>query len=412
MDKIDSAAVLAATVFKVYIFNTFESILTLVSSYSHSNIAYIGYLSAFFIADIILFIFYRPRLNKAIWIIYIGAFLWGLVGFSQILILGFDVSAFYFFVFCYDVILWCGVVVSEKKIDVFWNYYSSCIYILSITSLAIVFITLVKAGSLSSIGTGSYQSYSYLCAYCFGMVGFSYRFNPQFRNTHKYAWVLLPFLFLATILPGGRGAFILLLLYLGFFIIYNLKHKMRRNYKFTLVQFLLGFMFLVLCIFLLIYYYDVYKNFLKSGFERAVEFIDFSSFSIDMSGTSGRGLVYENALKIIRENPLFGIGIYGYNYDAVWPQYPHNIILEILMQYGIILGAAVIVVLGYIEFSIMFSKNYMMKGLSLFPVVNLMFSDSYTDNVLFWFVVMWFCFSKIVKSKHDVFDVKSDSLVR
>lgn len=404
MNKINSSAVLVAIVFKVYIFNIFESILTLISSYSHSNIAYIGYLSVFFVADVLLFIIYRPRLGKAIWIGYFVVFLWGVIGFCQILLLGFDVSAFYFFVFCYDVILWCGVVVSEKKMDSFWHYYSSCIYILSITTLVVVFITLVKTRSLSTIGTGTYQSYSYLCAYCFGMVGFSYRFNQQFRNTHKYAWVLLPFLFLATILPGGRGAFVLLVLYFGFFIMYCLKQKRRRNYKLPLIQLLWGLFFLALCVFLLTNYYNDYKDFLKSGFERAIDFIDFSNLTIDMSGTSGRGPAYENALRIIREKPLFGIGIYGYNYDAVWPQYPHNIILEILMQYGIILGAVVIVFLGYVEISIIFSKNYLMKGLSFFPAVNLMFSGSYTANVLFWFVVVWFCFSKFVEQKLELAD--------
>lgn len=393
--KISSTSVLIVALSKVNLFNIFESLLTLISPYSHSNAAYIIYLSVVFIADIVLFVAYRPRLRKSIWCVYFCILLWGSIGFLQILLLGFDISAFYFFIFCYDAILWTGVVVSERKTDEFWGKYSSFIFFFSIANLVIVFTTMFLRGSLVNIGTGTYQSYSYICAYCFGMIGFCFHFNRTFREKHKNAWALLPFLFVATILPGGRGAFVLLVLYSIFLLYYLIKGEKPINLKFTPVQIVIALALFFVCVFLLTYYYNSYKWLLQSGLERAVSFIDFSDFTIDLDNTSNRDYVYENALHVIGENPLFGIGIYGYNYDSGWGQYPHNIILELLMQYGIVLGVAAIVFFVYIELSVVLSKDHLIKGLSLFPLTSLMFSGSYTSTVMFWFVVMYFLTSKM-----------------
>ena len=65
------------------------------------------------------------------------------------------------------------------------------------------------------------------------------------------------------------------------------------------------------------------------------------------------------------------------------------------MQYGIVLGVAAIVFFVYIELSVVLSKDHLIKGLSLFPLTNLMFSGSYTSTVMFWFVVMYFLTSKM-----------------
>lgn len=393
--NVNPPAVLLISLSKTSFFFIFESLLTLISPYKHSRVAYIVYLALVFSGSVVAFFLYRPKLSKALWASYFLFFLWGILGFCQVLWLGFDLSALYFFVLCFDAILWTGVVVSENGMEQFWEYYSKFILFFSLMNLFILFSTMLRTGSLREIGTGNYQSYSYDCAYCFGMLGFYYLFDKYFVSKHKYAWLLLPVLFIATIFPGGRGGFVLLCLYFLFFVFYIVFRKRVRLTAMSPIQIGLIIFFIIIGIVVLIVYFDTVKGFLQSGITRALEFIDFSNMTINMAGTSGRDLVYSNAIKIIREHPIFGIGIYGYNYDSVWPQYPHNIILELLMQYGIPLGVVLVILLAYVEISLVLSKEYLMKGLSFFPVVNLMFSGSYTSNVLFWFVVMWFIASKV-----------------
>ena len=59
-----------------------------------------------------------------------------------------------------------------------------------------------------------------------------------------------------------------------------------------------------------------------------------------LSHDSGRGDIYAAAGKVINDHPLFGVGLFG---DRVYiGGYVHNILLEILMDFGLLAGGVII----------------------------------------------------------------------
>lgn len=62
--------------------------------------------------------------------------------------------------------------------------------------------------------------------------------------------------------------------------------------------------------------------------------------------SEGRDLIYEKAITTLFNNPITGVGIYG---DRVtFGAYCHNIILEILVDFGLIIGSLFLFLISYI----------------------------------------------------------------
>lgn len=138
----------------------------------------------------------------------------------------------------------------------------------------------------------------------------------------------------------------------------------------------------------------------ESGSERA--FAYFTDDGIDLGeGGSNRDVVYDTAIELITDSPMFGSGFYA-QYDILMREigqpYCHNIFLELILQGGIFYFIFGVVVLFYF-----FKAAYRLvkKGdefialipLTTLPTVLLMFSGTYLYNPVFWFVVV-FCLAK------------------
>lgn len=70
--------------------------------------------------------------------------------------------------------------------------------------------------------------------------------------------------------------------------------------------------------------------------------------------TAGRNLLYEKSLELIQQNPIFGIGLESFYAQGIG-RYPHNLILEILVEGGFV-GGFLFVVTG-IAFAMAFWKH-------------------------------------------------------
>ena len=114
----------------------------------------------------------------------------------------------------------------------------------------------------------------------------------------------------------------------------------------------------------------------------------------NMFEDDSRNTLITNSLALIIEHP-FGMGIGqeraalsdNYQDDVGW--YPHNLFLEVLLHYGIIIGVIIIVFLIYLMYiSFIKNKNDITRNiwLMLFSIgfMPLMFSGSYTNWPLFW----------------------------
>ena len=131
---------------------------------------------------------------------------------------------------------------------------------------------------------------------------------------------------------------------------------------------------------------DVAENLNMST--RTIEMIQEGEFLED----SGRGIIQE---KLKEGYTLFGSGLYGDRVLSQRESYAHNIIIEILIQFGIIPGMAILLILLVLLLNGVFAKNsdirffvivFMSAGL-----IKLFFSSSYLMQEPAFYVLLGLC---------------------
>src|SRR5699024_3188038 len=111
--------------------------------------------------------------------------------------------------------------------------------------------------------------------------------------------------------------------------------------------------------------------------------------------SSGRDTIYENVIKLILENPIIGKGI---SYYAVYSEgwYPHNIVLQLMLETGIVLTIPILVMILLaikVSFSSVdkFKGNIGFKAFILFVFVSsiprLMLSSYLWKEQFFWLLL-------------------------
>ena len=100
-------------------------------------------------------------------------------------------------------------------------------------------------------------------------------------------------------------------------------------------------------------------------YSRTINFLLNDTFNL-----SEREKLYFGAFQLIREHPLIGIGIAG---DRLYFQcYVHNLFLELILNYGIILGFSFSIMLIYIFAKSIISvikKHLILTYIYLFTVI-------------------------------------------
>lgn len=102
---------------------------------------------------------------------------------------------------------------------------------------------------------------------------------------------------------------------------------------------------------------------------------------------SGRDRLLEKVIMEIADKPIFGIGIAG-DRKILNGTYVHNVLIEILSHFGVILGSAILMILIILIFKSLLTKNISEYSLIIIWVslglVVLMVSSSYLENIKFW----------------------------
>ena len=195
---------------------------------------------------------------------------------------------------------------------------------------------------------------------------------------------------------GNRGALLVILVYaLINFLFISKKNASTENRIFTFVVILV--MIIVFVIFHDTFFLLLYSVIKSMGIEsRTLDKLVLGSFTTSLA----RNAIYENALNIIKINPLIpkGIGymttlsltgIYtfgGVNTNA------HNIVLELLIEYGVVIGSIIFLVvlnkvIRSIKFEIMYSDNSIVSlsfCLLLQSIIQLFFSSSLYESNELW----------------------------
>jgi hypothetical protein len=310
----------------------------------------------------------------------------------------------FFIVFAVPAILAVRILTANKA----WLHYVRLIEVVAIVmavgiGAAVVApflrgIDIGMATGVSTVGGANTQAASYFAAFTFGLLGF-YVFRVE--SELRYPWLtsrvgnlfntaLMAGLFVATILNGGRGAFILIVLYSSL-IVYWVVTRHGVSYRSIL-------RFLVVCAAVPVVLYGVFRGIsanpsLDLGFRRAVAFISVGGTSglFDLAGGgSGRDVFYRVAVAGIIDSPLWGYGAFG-NWDRVTQ--PHNFFLDLALQFGIPIAAVLLALLTVwllAKRKQWDSYKCFMMVMGLYPAVYLMFSGGYLTEPIFWVALMGF----------------------
>lgn len=228
----------------------------------------------------------------------------------------------------------------------------------------------------------SYQQVSYMGALAFGMncamllTGREHRRYRLFRT--RMFWAVQRFMLaiqaICVVLSGGRGGFVLMCVY-GIMFLFHFAKKTGRN----------AFGVVILPSILLLFF-----AFLASGVIDLSGIVDTRGFERIFTFRDNRSEVFGSALEIISEHILFGCGVGGYFVDL--GAYPHNIILELLLNWGVfglIAAVAIFLFAAKSLFRLCAADGRFMplSYIGMSPVVFLMFSSSFMANATIWFFI-------------------------
>ncbi|MBU8906551.1 O-antigen ligase family protein [Desertibacillus haloalkaliphilus] len=256
----------------------------------------------------------------------------------------------------------------------------------------IVFIFGATLGSLIISGSLSIGEYSMALSYymLLPIVIYLDDFLEEFSFSALFFVVSSLLVILAL---GSRGAILCVVV---FFVLKLIRSKSKLNFSRLLYKWITFGGILLLYLFLSYILEFAYNFLLNLGIKsRSIQL-----FLREDIHLSGRDNIYQNVIREIMDNPLLGIGIGGDRLVS-GRGYVHNIFLEILANYGIVLGGILLVVLLLLILKSLFVKDshkYSMiiiwLSLGLIP---LMVSSSYLININFWIflgLVLNYCFIK------------------
>lgn len=191
---------------------------------------------------------------------------------------------------------------------------------------------------------------------------------------------------IVNILGGTRGSILCIAAFLLFFLIFS------KRYKIVLFASVLGILFIS------------FYNKILALFTELANTIGIKSRIIDaLSGLNMNSIAYANgrtsitdvSLELIKRNPL-GYGFLGersqLNGAIYWfttNGYAHNIFLELILQFGVVLGSVIIVFMIYKIVWFLIHFDYRKSNMALAIVflcycINLFVSRSYTTTFEFW----------------------------
>jgi len=296
----------------------------------------------------------------------------------------------------------CGVNYKNIKINL---KMIAIVIIISVVILRFFFSNLIFDGNSSE---GYSMTYAYICLFpCCLFLGEIFR---EYNLKDVFFLICSIFLLLSF---GSRGAIVSFLIFSSVRIFLFLK-TIKSARKTHLILAVIIFLTLAILVYLFqnsILEFLIYIMKMLNFSTRALESLYFGEIFQD----SVRSRLIGYSTELIKEYP-FGIGgIFAdriilsekflgiVNLTSAQGLYPHNIFLELLLQYGVFLGSIFIGVNLYILYNIFFkckNKDLEDLGLLFFGIgfIQLFFSQSYTFHS-FYFVFLGFGMNVVYQNK-------------
>jgi len=234
-------------------------------------------------------------------------------------------------------------------------------------------------------GGTNYQLLSYQAAYTIGMNIFLIfnrnNIKPFKIFSNKFFLILnvflIPIQLICLFIGGGRGAFVLLIVFAIY--AFNKNIELVKNKKRKIIKSFLIIISFSLCL-------SIIFNLpmLKGGVSRLTNFF----FNIDSLGQDDRTYLYIDALNNFKTSPIWGHGIGSVFYELRF--YSHNIFTDLLVEGGILLFTLSLFILVIFTLKlkklIYFNKsNELILICFLCSFVMLLFSGHYLRDSGIWF---------------------------
>lgn len=297
-------------------------------------------------------------------------------------------AASYFLVFALPGYLLGTLLSSGNHLKTFVKYCDVAMIILAVGGLAFISIGANSSPFEFSMG---YQDASYTASLSIGINVIlltypldSYRFAPCRTFPYRILqFVLMAVAFFCAIAAGGRGGIILALLFFVFFIVrsVSIKKFSKRIGVFLIIAVIVATALAAL----------LGSDYLQAGAKRFLMLFDDNALSSTsdaaINSISSRNVTRSRAFELIYGSPLFGSGLFSY-YEKLGG-YPHNIVLEILLQGGLVY---LLLVTFFFIFLVHKARqvycerplSIMIAAPAIYAFVMLLFSGTYLSNSQFW----------------------------
>lgn len=255
--------------------------------------------------------------------------------------------------------------IKDKK--VFYNIFIKNSFIMLIL---FSFVILIRDDNIVYI-----MSFSYLV-----LVVLLFHINEFLtEKNNKYIPIII-YEILLIVLYGSRGPLLCLIVYIALMLFIKQKNYfLRASY--------------ILLIFLIIVYYDEIGKVIIN----TLDFYGYNNRTLtllfgDITHLSGRDVIIKQAINMIINKPIIGWGIANeISYIGV---YPHNIIVELILDFGIPLGSILVLIIGIMTIKTIINiRNHdnINADLGLIfmccGLVNLLISGTYLKNIEFFLFI-------------------------
>lgn len=230
-------------------------------------------------------------------------------------------------------------------------------------------------------------------------------------NKKKLSWICISIAGLLYMFSlGTRGPIMILLVFM--FLKFIQQSSSKKATK-VIVGFFLGGLLLLLANSNIFF---VFLEFLRSLLDQlgmSTRIVDLAIEGQVIEHTSGRDEIYELAMKKIHEQPLFGYGVYG---EWPWNGWNiHNMYLELLLHFGVVLGSIIIAWMLFFTFKTYFrttniiAQEFILMWATIVFIKGI-FGGSYLQ--LHVFLLIGFLFSESKRLKKYKYDKTSNCSCR
>jgi len=280
--------------------------------------------------------------------------------------------------------------------NIFYFFFMSMpalLYSMSISDVGIFKKTMQKASYIVftlglfiavSVFTGRASIGAYSMSLSYYMLLPTILFIDELLDMYSTKIMTLTLISLVIILSfGSRGAILCIIV---FFVLKSIKTNTSRTVKREFGRLSLLSLAIILYVFFEQIVLFVYENLLKFGINSRTLLL----FLRGGSQLGSREQIFEDTLAAIAKSPITGFGLFG-DRRLSESSYVHNIFIEVVGNFGVVLGIIIIAILMIMILRSLITKDRLKYNITIiwisFGFVHLMVSGSYLVDLNFWIFI-------------------------